>query len=806
MDYKGNNNSSKEDSAVSANEPAESCEKNKSQNFDWMLDEYVGNVYISDMENYDLLYLNKTSCESLGHTYDEVIGKKCYEVIQGRTSPCPFCTNDRITYDEFYEWSFYNKFLDRTFIIKNRIVDWNGRRARLELSHDNYSLEYKLAKKDREWEAMLRTIPGGMIRIDARDYNKILWYGNGFLSLIGYTKTEYETELQNKRDYIHPEDKPLIFETMDKARETEEALIMEVRVITHSGEIKIMTSTISYVKAEDSWDNIPSFYSLGIDTTKERMEQARQRQILEDAYQTAKIASEAKTNFLSTMSHDIRTPMNAIMGMTTILSANITSPEVIKDCIGKINSASKHLLGLINEVLDMSKIESGKINLVLEETDLADLIQNVTDICRPLIVGKNQKLRININGVKHERVITDSERLKQVLMNLISNANKYTPEGGSITLSISELYSALPNKSQYEFCIIDNGIGMSKDFLDHAFDPFARAEDSRISKTQGTGLGLTITDNIVRMFNGTIQVQSELDVGTKFIVTIPLEWFQKDEKNDLKLAGLSVLVVDDDEVVGTNAVRTLEDLGMSGKHVLNGKDAIICVAEAQKQNHPFFAIIIDWVMPEMNGLEIVKHIRQTLRNDIPIIIISAYDYSDVEADFIEAGADAFITKPLFKSKMLYVLQTLLSSDQKSGAKIKKEKTVALDNKRILLVEDNELNRKIAMNILEMYKMCVDTAENGQEAVKLFEASAPGTYSAILMDIQMPVMDGYKATSAIRASARSDAKKVPIIALTANAFSSDIAKARSVGMNEHITKPMEVGHLIETLKRCIEDRQ
>lgn len=773
----------------------------ENQSFVWMLDEYAGNVYISDMENYELLYLNKVSCESLGHTYEEVIGKKCYEVIQGRATPCPFCTNDRITYDEFYEWEFYNKFLDRTFIIKNRIVNWNGRRARLELSHDNYSSEYKLSKKDRELDAMLRTIPGGMIRIDARDYNKLLWYSNKFLSIIGYSKTEYEKELRDRRDYIHPEDKPRVFEMMDKARETEESVIMEIRIITHSGETRIVTATISYVKADESWDDIPSFYSLGIDTTKEHLEQARQRQFLEDAYQTAKIASDAKTNFLSTMSHDIRTPMNAIIGMMTILSANTNSPEIIKDCIYKINSSSKHLLSLINEVLDMSKIESGKINLILEETNLADMVQEVSDMCRPLISAKNQNFSISVNSLEHEWVIVDSERLKQVLVNLLSNANKYTPEGGNIVFGISELYSEQRNKSQYEFCIADNGIGMSKEFLARAFEPFARSEDSRISKIQGTGLGLTIADNIIRMVNGTIQVQSEPEAGTKFTVTVPLEWSQKDDENDLKLAGLSILVVDDDEVVCENAVKILEKLGITGRYVLSGKDAIACVVEANKQNQPFFAIILDWIMPGMDGLKVVKRIRGILGNDIPIIIISAYDYSEVEADFIEAGADAFISKPLFKSKLLYALQTLLSSEKKHEA-IKKEKVSSLADKRILLAEDNELNSSIVVKLLEMYKMHVDTAENGKKSVELFENSAPGTYSAILMDIQMPVMNGYEATSIIRSLKRSDAKKIPIIALTANVFSSDIAKTRSVGMNEHIAKPIEVEHMIETLQKCI----
>lgn len=286
--------------------------------FKWMLDEYIGNVYVADIETYELYYLNQSACATLERPAAELIGRKCYEVIQGRNSPCPFCTNDCLKEDEFYEWEFYNPVLDRTFLIKNRLIDWEGHKSRLELSHDNYSTEYRLEKKDREREAIVRTIPGGFIRLDARDLRTILWYGGGFLSLIGYTKEQFEEELHSQCTYIHPDDIQQVTEAMQHSIENGTNVLLEARIVTRGGEVKLQTMTFSYVQGKDSWDGIPSFYSVGIDVTKEREEQAKQRHALEDACEAARVANATKSNFLSSMSHDIRTPMNAIVGMSSI--------------------------------------------------------------------------------------------------------------------------------------------------------------------------------------------------------------------------------------------------------------------------------------------------------------------------------------------------------------------------------------------------------------------------------------------------------------------------------------------------------
>lgn len=776
----------------------------KADYFKWMLDEYEGNAYLSDMETYELLYLNPSSCETLGRKFEQAAGKKCYEVIQGRTSPCPFCTNHLLTEDEFYEWEFYNPVLERTFLIKDRIVNWEGRRARLELSHDNYSMEYNLAKKDREKEAIVRTIPGGFARMDAEDMKKVLWYGGGFLEIIEYTKEQFESELHSRCDYIHPDDQERTLRVMEDSRKNGKDTSIEARIITRSGRTKILTVTFSFVNGEDSWDGIPSFYSVGIDMTSEREEQQRQRVALEEAYQAAHVASMAKTNFLSSMSHDIRTPMNAIMGMAAIAQSNIDSPEKIRDCLNKIGTSSRHLLSLINEVLDMSKIESGKIDLNPEKVNLPDMIQNITDICRPLVIEKKLEFQISIGQVRHENVVADGDRLQQILMNLLSNAIKYTLEQGRIILRINELYSPSPGKSQYEFICIDSGIGISEEFIPRIFEPFTRAEDPRISKLQGTGLGMTITENIVRMMNGSIDVQSEPGKGSRFTVSVPLELCLEKEEYGDELAGLPVLVVDDDRITCESAAALLDELGMRGHWVMSGREAVHLIVKAHEEKDDYFAVILDWKMPEMDGLETVRAIREKLDTDVPIIIVSAYDYSEIEDEFLQAGADAFITKPLFKSKMLQVLHVFLSSDSGDERNVQEENIhTRMDCKKILLAEDNDMNREIAVELLQMQNILVDAVENGQRAVEAFEASAIGEYNAVLMDIQMPVMNGYDATTAIRSLNRYDAGTVPIIALTADAFTADVAKARSKGMNDHIAKPIEIKRLLDVLNKWME---
>lgn len=775
----------------------------KTRYFEWMMDEYVGNIYISDVHTYELLFLNKTACDTLNRAKDEMLGHKCYEVIQGRTSPCPFCNNDQLTEDDVYAWKFDNPKLNKTFMIRDRIINWQGHKARIELAHDMLSSEYKLMKKDMERDAILKTIPGGLGRVDARDCETILWYGGGFLNLIGYTAEQFETELQSKCSYVHPDDRERAFKLMRSLKKTGDNAIFECKFVTRAGETRILMITLCYIDAKESWDDIPSLYSVGIDVTKERLEQNRQRQALEDAYQSLHVANLAKSNFLSSMSHDIRTPMNAIIGMTAIAKMNLQTPEKVSGCLEKINVSSKHLLQLINEVLDMSKIESGKVDLVLEAVSLPEVVDNIVSMCQPLILEKQHKFKVNIGKVRNEHVLTDGDRLQQVFMNLLSNAVKYTPPGGCISMTINELAAELPNKGTYEFVFQDTGIGMSEAYLQHIFEPFSRADDARISNVQGTGLGLAITKNIVQMMNGTIQVQTRLGEGSTFTVSVPLELQMKEEFVYEEMLGLPVLVVDDDRVVCENTSLLLTELGMRGSWVLSGYEAVETVRAAHERQDDFYAVILDWKMPGMDGLETLRSIRSQVSTKVPIIIISAYDYSHIEQEFIDAGANAFISKPLFKSKMLHALQLFCDSCKTENHAAADEKQYAdLSGKRILLVEDNILNREIAVDLLQLYGLIVEEAENGQVAVDSFSRSEPGYYDFILMDIQMPVMDGYEATVAIRSMERADAVKIPILALTANAFVTDVGKARNAGMNDHISKPINLEVLFAALRKWV----
>lgn len=775
----------------------------KMKYFHWMLDSYEGNVYVSDMETYELLYLNQASCNVLGAPAEKLVGRKCYELIQGLDAPCSFCTNSKLCEESFYEWEFDNPNLGRTFMIKNRIIEWDGRRARLEMSHDMYSTEYKLAKKDQERNAVTQSIPGGFARLDARDLSTILWYGAGFLDMIEYTAEQFEQELHSQCTYVPQEDLEYILPALKEVIETGEDTVIETHIQTRTGKKKIVTMTFHYASAEESWDGIPSFYSIGIDVTKDREEQARQRRMLEDAYEVARVSSDAKTNFLSSMSHDIRTPMNAIIGMTAIAQVNLNTPEKVQECLGKIATSSRHLLSLINEVLDMSKIESGKIDLVSEEVSLPALFQDVMDMCRPLAAERGQELQMSADHVRHENIVTDKDRLQQVLVNLLSNAVKYTDPGGNISLRVSELPSTMKTRGQYEFIVSDNGIGMSEEYIPHIFEPFSRAEDSRISKIQGTGLGMAITENIVRMMNGTIDVKSRLGEGSQFTVSVSFELCEGEELSDEELTGLSVLVVDDDPIVCESAASLLTELKMRGCWVLSGADAVRSLVEAHERADDFFAVVLDWKMPDMDGLETVKVIREKLGMDVPIIIISAYDYSEIEEEFKHAGADAFITKPLFRSKMVHTLRQFRQSMHIEAASTGETNVYSdMTGKHILLVEDNDLNREIAVELLSMQGFVIDEAENGMYAVEKFRASAQGTYDCILMDIQMPVMNGYEATRAIRDMEREDAQKIPILALTANVFASDLGKAYHAGMNEHIAKPLDIAKLLEAMQRWI----
>ena len=555
-----------------------------------------------------------------------------------------------------------------------------------------------------------------------------------------------------------------------------------------------------------SWKNgeLESVLMLAQDITQSKLMEIASRQALKEAFDAANKASMAKTDFLSNMSHDIRTPMNAIVGMTAIAGANIENQDRVLDCLSKITQSSRHLLGLINEVLDMSRIESGKISLNEEEFNLSDLVDNLVTLTKPSIEAHQHELTVHLNHIEHEEVCGDSLRIQQLITNILSNAVKYTPDGGKICFSIAEIPTNSPDIGGYEFTIEDNGIGMTKEFQQIMFEPFTRADDKRTTKIQGTGLGMAIAKNIVNMMNGNIYVDSEPGKGSKFRINIFLKLQKKEQHKIEELINLPVLVVDDDIVACESTQAILEDIGISGEYVTSGAEAVERATKRHERNDDYFAIIIDWKMPGMDGIETTRRIRQHVGRDVTIIILSAYDYSSIEAEARAAGVDEFIAKPLFRSRLTAAFRNIIEGKPSHEAKDYLHDISKCDyqGKRILLVEDNELNSEIAKTIIGMTGAEIFTASDGREAVDMFIDSTESFYDLIFMDIQMPIMNGYEATAAIRSLLRSDARTTPIVAMTANAFAEDVQMAKNAGMNEHVAKPLDLNKLYDVLNRWL----
>lgn len=519
----------------------------------------------------------------------------------------------------------------------------------------------------------------------------------------------------------------------------------------------------------------------------------------------AQAANDAKSQFLSSISHDIRTPMNAIIGMTTIASTRLDDKERVKDCLNKIATSSRHLLGLINDVLDMSKIENGKFTINKEPVCLSDFMHDFISIIQPQVKAKHLELDLSILGIEDEIVITDSLRLHQIMQNIMSNAIKFTRENGKISLRMEQAPYDREGYSLYVFRFSDNGIGMSEEFQKVIFQPFERAATSTVSKTEGTGLGMSITKSIVDLMGGRISVTSRLNEGTTFTVSLPMQKEQQKEciATDL-LKDLRCLIVDDDRDVCENTVLLLKEIGMHSEWVLNGADAVVYVESAHKRHLDYNAVILDWQMPDMDGIETARRIRNKVGDTLPIIILSAYDWTEIEDEAREVGITAFLAKPLFKSRLYETMRNTLMPTP--DTQMKQNGLIAHDKAsgRILLVEDNTLNAEIAQTLLTDYGLHVDVASDGNEALEFFRADT-NKYDIIFMDVQMPVMDGYHATAAIRdlESKNSKHSHTVIIGMSANAFKEDVDKALACGMDDYITKPIDIKKLQNLLRKFCE---
>jgi signal transduction histidine kinase/CheY-like chemotaxis protein len=528
-------------------------------------------------------------------------------------------------------------------------------------------------------------------------------------------------------------------------------------------------------------------------------EQQKQSQLLKDALAAAEHANHAKTTFLNNMSHDIRTPMNAIIGYTALAASHIDNKVQVQDYLSKITTSSSHLLALINDVLDMSRIESGKVSIDQQAMSLPDVMHDIRNISQANISAKQLDFFIDAVDVAHEGIVCDKLRLQQVLLNILSNAVKFTEVGGAIGLRVVEKPSHTPNHARYEFRVKDNGIGMSEEFQQHIFEPFTREETSTVSGIQGTGLGMAITKNIIDMMGGTISVNSRLGEGTEFLVTLdcPVTGEKAVYERVEELQGIRALVADDDSHTAISVSNMLKDIGLRADWTLSGKEAVLRSKVALEEADEYGVYIIDWMMPDMNGIETVRQIRAHIGDSAPIIILTAYDWADIEEEAYAAGVTAFVSKPIFMSE----LRDVLSRPFRAGEVEVEEPALTIEDvagTKILLVEDNAMNQEIAQAILEQYGFDVDIVDDGSRAVEAMRGNPSGTYDLVLMDIQMPGMDGYEATRAIRQLPDAAIAATPIVAMSANAFDEDRAKARDAGMDGYITKPIDIEKMLQVV--------
>lgn len=639
------------------------------------------------------------------------------------------------------------------------------------------------------------------------EYFTVIWANDYFYERTLYTKEEYEAIYQNRcSDYFKqdPEEYAKFAQAIasaiaDGAAGYESICKMPQKGGTHIW-IKI-TGTFTKEKV----NGIPVIYSVFTDVTEAVEQKQLQKQLeertaqLSNALKLAEAANRGKTDFLSRMSHDIRTPMNAIIGMTDIATAHLHDAEKVGDCLRKISLSSQHLLGLINDVLDMSKIESGKMTLAENDISLPEVMENIVAIMQPGVKEKNQQFDVHLRNIRHERYCCDSLRLRQVLINVLSNASKFTPDGGKISFAIEELPGDPPGYSQLKFTISDTGIGIKPEFLAHIFDSFTRERDSRVDKTEGSGLGMAISKRIIELMGGTIDVSSKPGQGTTFIVRVKLKTAEA-PTDDFRFPPLKIIVVDDNDMVCAHTVQLLHEIGIEADWETNGATAVKKIVNACRIGNGYDALILDWKMPEQDGMQTVQLLRKQMGTKLTILIMSAYDWSDIKEDAVAAGVNGFITKPVFLSTLCHRLRKYVL-DQGEPAD-DWAKTNSLEGRRFLLVEDNDLNREIAIELLSSSGATVEYACNGAQSVDKFAQSSEHYYDLILMDIQMPVMSGYDATRRIRLLSRNDAKSIPIIAMTADAFSEDVNAAKQAGMNGHLAKPIDRTTMVREINKYL----
>ncbi|MEH2957910.1 response regulator [Candidatus Merdisoma sp. JLR.KK006] len=688
-----------------------------------------------------------------------------------------------------------------------------------ELLYQRFLLDctaQKLREKEKEQRHM------ELLHALTIDYNLACFFdldtGRGMpLRMENYADVVFETIFDERStlkesmeryidQFVYEEDKEMLRRTLSAERLEKELAERNQIYINYRAVLagKMKYYQIKVVRAGE-WKESHGIV-LGLHSVDEEIRhEMEQKSLLEDALLQANRASKAKSIFLSNMSHDIRTPMNAIVGFTALAITHIEQKERVEEYLNKIMTSGNHLLSLINDVLDMSRIESGKMRLDEKPCRLPDILQGLRNILQGDIRAKQLELYMDAVDVLNEDIYCDKLRLNQVLLNLLSNAVKYTKAGGIVSIRVTEKTGAPAGMANYEFCIRDTGIGMSEEFVAHIFEPFEREKNSTISGIQGTGLGMAITKNIVDMMNGTIQVSSEQGAGTEVKVSFAFRLHReasKEPQDIPELKNCRALVVDDDFNTCDSVSYMLGQIGMRAEWTLSGKEAVLRTRQAVTRGDTYCVYIIDWLLPDMNGVEVTRRIRKEMGEDVPVIVLTAYDWTDIEEEAKEAGVTAFCSKPLFLSELRSCLKSIVSAEEEEEKPEENTRIVNGRKGRILLAEDNELNQEIAVAILEDAGFTVEVADNGQIAVNMLKRSAPGYYLLVLMDVQMPVLNGYEATKQIRGFSNRKLADIPILAMTANAFEEDKQEAVKSGMNGHIAKPIDIDNLFDTLSQVL----
>lgn len=776
-------------------------------------------VICHSLDGRQIISINRAALKILGYESEEELKEKGFEMIspsvvdEDRERLCALIGKLTKEGDSIsVEYRVRHKDGEILHVMGNvKLLKENG-----ELLYQRFLLDctaQKIREKNREQHHM------ELVQALSIDYSLVCFYdletGKGFpLRKEENTKQKFGDAFHEEMSYQKSMEQYIAHYVYEEDKEVLSQAVMPDKLITELSEKNICCVNyrtngkrteyfqLKIVRA-GTWNKSRGIV-LGFHSVDEEIRgEMEKKSLLEDALAQANRASKAKSVFLSNMSHDIRTPMNAIVGFTTLAITHIDYKEQVEEYLKKIKTSGEHLLSLINDVLDMSRIESGKMHLEEKPCSLPEVLHGLCNILQADVRAKQLELHMDTVDVLNEEIYCDKLRLNQVLLNLIGNSVKYTASGGVISMRVIEKMGAPEGYANYEFHIKDNGIGMSEEFVKHIFEPFEREENTTMSGIQGTGLGMAITKNIVDMMNGYIEVKSEQGVGTEFIVKFTFRLYSgmREPLVIPELKNCRALVVDDDFNTCDSVSYMLQQIGMRVEWTLSGKEAVLRTRQAVMRNDNFSVYMIDWLLPDMNGVEVTRRIRQEVGENVPIIVLTAYDWSNIEEEAKAAGVTTFCSKPLFLSGLRKCLNSVMAAENKGELAASKE-SVCIKTGRILLAEDNELNQEIAMAILEDSGFTVEVAGNGKIAVEKLEASEVGYYQLVLMDVQMPVMNGYEATKAIRSLKNQDLATIPIIAMTANAFEEDKQEAIRCGMNGHIAKPIDVDVLFETLRKML----